>query len=92
MSNEDLECADDLRERDALVGLPVLSGLCIINEDDEVFDLALEMDPGLGCFSTSHDCGCCSLRGWFWFVCSWRVLEEFELSMLSVLSVLSVCL
>ncbi len=83
VSDEDLECAYDLSERDALVGLPVLAGFCIIDEDDEVLILALVVDLGLLCFASGHDCG---MRGgiglggvvWFWcwfyfFGISWKV-------------------
>ena len=61
--NEDLEGADDLGERDALVALPLLEGLCVVDEDDEVVLLALEVDLGLLCFAASH--GCVSLGLFF---------------------------
>jgi hypothetical protein len=56
VGDEDLERADDLCERDGLVGLPVLCRLHVINEDDEVLILALVVDLGLLCFTASHDC------------------------------------
>ena len=57
VGDEDLECADDLGERDALVGLPILCRLCIVDEDDEVLVLALVVDLGLLTFASGHDCG-----------------------------------
>jgi hypothetical protein len=56
VSDEDLERADDLSERDALVGLPVLSCLYIVDKDDEVLVLALVVDHGLLCSASGHDC------------------------------------
>lgn len=46
-------------KRDGLVGLPILSSLCIIDEDDEVFIFTFVVDLGLDCFSASHDCDVC---------------------------------
>ena len=57
MGDEDLERADDLRERDALVGLPLLCRLDVVDEDDEVLVLALVVDLGLLNFASGHDCG-----------------------------------
>jgi len=56
VSDEDLERADDLSERDALVGLPVLSCLYVVDKDDEVLVLALVVDHGLLCSASGHDC------------------------------------
>ena len=55
VGDEDLERADDLSERDALVGLPVLGRLRIVDEDDEVLVLALVVDHGLLCSASGHD-------------------------------------
>lgn len=55
MSDEDLERADDLSERDSLVSLPLLSRLGIVNEDDKVIVLALEVNLGLFNLAASHD-------------------------------------
>lgn len=46
MSDIDLERADDLCQRNGLVGLPFLCLLNIVNEDDEVLRLALVVDLG----------------------------------------------
>lgn len=51
--NEDLEGSNDLSERDALVCLPVVCSLNILNEDDEVLVLALVVNLGL----CRHTCG-----------------------------------
>ena len=59
VSDEDLERADDLSERDALVGLPVLSCLYVVDKDDEVLVLALVVDHGLLCSASGHDCCWC---------------------------------
>ena len=56
MSNEDLERGDNLGQRDTLVSLPLLRGLCVVDEDDKILVLALEVDLGLLNFSASHDC------------------------------------
>lgn len=51
-------------ERDGLVRLPLLGVLNIVDENDEVFILALVVDLGLVCFSASHDCSaraCCGV-------------------------------
>ena len=42
MGQEDLERGDEVSQRDALVALPLLVGLDIINEDDKVI-AALEV-------------------------------------------------
>jgi len=41
LADEHLEGADDLSEGNALVGLPLLGGLDVVDEDDEVLGLAL---------------------------------------------------
>jgi len=41
LAHEHLEGADDLSEGNALVGLPLLGGLDVVDEDDEVLGLAL---------------------------------------------------
>lgn len=43
-----------MSEGDALVGLPLLGGWEVINEDDEILILALVMGLDLLCFATSH--------------------------------------
>lgn len=60
MSNEDLERGDEVSEGDALVSLPLLVGLNIIDEDDEVV-AALVVDLGLLSLAASH-CGCVLVR------------------------------
>ncbi len=64
MVYEHLERTDDLSEGDALVGLPGLCRLDVVNEDDEVLLLALVVDLDLLSFSTSHDCLFIYLLGW----------------------------
>jgi hypothetical protein len=56
VGDEDLERADDLGEWDGLVGLPVPSRLCVVDEDDKVFVLALVVDLSLLTFASGHDC------------------------------------
>jgi hypothetical protein len=56
VSNENLERADNLCQRNGLIGLPLLCSFCVVNEDDEVVVLSLVVDLGLGCFAFSHDC------------------------------------
>lgn len=56
VSNEDLERGDEVSEGDALVSLPLLVGLKIIDEDDEVV-AALVVDLGLLSLAASH-CRC----------------------------------
>lgn len=60
VSNEDLERGDEVSEGDALVSLPLLVGLNIIDEDDEVV-AALVVDLGLLSLAASH-CGCAGVR------------------------------
>ncbi|KAI6754273.1 hypothetical protein HG530_012787 [Fusarium avenaceum] len=60
VSNEDLERGDEVSEGDALVSLPLLVGLNIIDEDDEVV-AALVVDLGLLSLAASH-CGCVLVR------------------------------
>lgn len=47
VGDKDLEGADNLCQWDGLVRLPVMSSLCIVNEDNEVLLLALEVDLDL---------------------------------------------
>jgi hypothetical protein len=54
--NEDLEAADNLSERDRLVGLPVTDGLGRLDKDNVVVVASLEVDLDLGGVS-SHICG-----------------------------------
>ncbi len=57
MGEEDPEGGDKLGQRDALVALPLLERLGVVNEDDEVVKLALVVDLGLGGFAAGHDGG-----------------------------------
>jgi hypothetical protein len=61
VSNEDLEAADDLGERNAGVALPVLDSLGAVDEDNEVLSLALVVDLVLHSIAASH----------FEWVCVW---------------------
>lgn len=63
MGDKDLPAADDLSERNALVVLPVLDGLDVVDEDDEVLLLALVVDLGLGVVAASH----CVGGMWCWW-------------------------
>ena len=56
MRDEDLPSADDLRQRDAFVLLPLLNSFRRVDEDDEVVSLALVVDFGLGIVSTHVGC------------------------------------
>ncbi len=56
VGNEHFKRADDLCQRDCFVGLPVLCGFDVVNEDDEVLVLAFIVDLGLLCFSANHVC------------------------------------
>lgn len=59
VGNQDLETADNLCEGNAGVLLPVLESLGAVDEDNEVFGLALVVDLGLLSVATSHvDCMC----------------------------------
>lgn len=53
---EDLECTDNLCQRNALVCLPRIRRLDVVYEDDEVLSLALVVDLGLLSFTANHDC------------------------------------
>ncbi len=55
MRHEDVERGDELSHGDALVGLPLLEGLNIVEEDKEVVRLALVVDLGLLGAPASHD-------------------------------------
>ena len=55
VGGEDLEATDHLGKGDGRVVLPLLNGLDIVNEDNEVLGGALEVDLGLGSVATSHD-------------------------------------
>ena len=63
MSDEDLEAVDNLGKRDALVLLPVLDGLGVLCEDNEVVVVALVVDSDLGSVSAHID-ECLWLFGW----------------------------
>jgi hypothetical protein len=58
---EDLEGRNEVSKRNALVALPLLVGLNIINEDDEVV-AALVVDLSLLSLATSH-CDCLLSKG-----------------------------
>jgi hypothetical protein len=59
VGNKDLPAAHNLSERNRGVLLPVLDGLCAINQNDEVVLGALVVDLGLGSVSARHGvCGC----------------------------------
>lgn len=55
VGDEDLDWGDEVSVGDALVGLPGLESLNIVEEDDEIVSLALEVDLALLCAATSHD-------------------------------------
>jgi len=63
MGNKDLEAADNLGERNRLVGLPVTNGLSRVDKDDVVVVGSLEVDLDLGGVS-SHICGIVGVSGW----------------------------
>jgi hypothetical protein len=54
VGDEDLEGVDNVCQWNTLVRLPVLQGLSIVNEDDEVVLLALVVDLDLLSFTASH--------------------------------------
>lgn len=54
MCYKDLEGGDEVGHRNRLVGLPLLVGLEVVDEDDEVVLLALVVDLDLSGFSLSH--------------------------------------
>lgn len=62
MGNEDLPAADDLGERDRLVGLPVTDGLGRVDKDNVVVVGTLEVDLDLSSVS-SHIDGCLVCEG-----------------------------
>lgn len=62
MRHEDLECGDEVSQGDRLVALPLLVGLNIVDEDDEVVLSALVVDLDLLSCALHLDCGwigCC---------------------------------
>lgn len=62
-SHKDLPSADDLRQWDGAVTLPVLNSLGRINEDDEVVVVALVVDLDLGVVSAHFDLMWCVWEG-----------------------------
>lgn len=61
MGYEDLEAGDEVCQGHALVALPLLEQLGVINEDDEVLAIALVtlvVNLGLAGLASSHLCGC----------------------------------
>lgn len=77
MGDKDLPAADNLSERDRLVGLPVANGLGRVDKDDVVVVGSLEVDLDLGSVS-SHICG---VGGSEWLVLSVGIGSWFELLM-----------
>jgi hypothetical protein len=75
--NEDLEAADNLSERDRLVGLPVTDGLGRFDKDDVVVVASLEVDLDLGGVS-SH---ICDVVGSEWLVIGVKIGGCLELLM-----------
>lgn len=61
VGDKNLESTHDLREWDTAVRLPVLNGLCAVNEDDEVVVVALVVDLGGSLVSTHGECVCWTL-------------------------------
>ena len=57
MSDKNLEAADDLRQRDRSIILPLLDCLHVVDEDDKVVLLALVVHLRLVSVSARHD-GC----------------------------------
>lgn len=66
VSHKDLEAVHDLGEGDGAVVFPVLDGLDVVDEDDEIFVFALVVDFGLVGVSAGHGCV------FIWF--DWEVL------------------
>ena len=60
--DEDLESRDEVSQGDGLVVLPLLVGVEVVDEDEEVVVLTLEVDLDLSCVALHLDCfgGC----GW----------------------------
>lgn len=56
MRHEDLEGGDEVCQGDRLVALPLLVGLDVIDEDDEVVLVALVVDLGLLSGALHFDC------------------------------------
>lgn len=54
MCHEDLEGGNEVSHGNGFVVLPLLVGLDVVDEDDEVVFLALVVDLDLGGFSFSH--------------------------------------
>lgn len=57
MRHKDLEPAHDLREGNTAIFLPILYGLDVIDEDNEIVFLAFVVDFGLGCIAAGHFVG-----------------------------------
>lgn len=62
MRHEDLECRDEVSQGNGLVLLPLLVGLEVVDEDEEVVVLALVVNLDLSSGALHFDlfCGC----GW----------------------------
>lgn len=54
MRHEDLVRGNEVRQRDGLVGLPLLEQLNIFDEDDKVVLLTLVVDLGLVSLAANH--------------------------------------
>ena len=54
MCDEDLEAAHHLSQGDRAIALPILDGLGIVDEDDEVLVFTLVVDLRLGCVTARH--------------------------------------
>lgn len=75
-----------MRQRHALIALPLLVGLDVINEDEEPLAAALEVDLGLLSLAASHciDVVCCG--GW-----KGRVSRDGRMRSLVVVVVIGYC-
>ena len=54
MRNEDLVGRDEVGQGDGLVALPLLEGLDVVDEDEEVLGAALVVDLGRGGCALDH--------------------------------------
>jgi hypothetical protein len=57
VGDKDAEERDEVSQRNALIRLPLLVELDVVNEDEEVVVLTLEVDLGLAGLSSSHSGG-----------------------------------
>lgn len=77
MRDQDLPAADNLSERNRLVGLPVTDSLSRVDKDNVVVVGSLEVDLDLSSVS-SHSCGVGESE---WLVIGVRIGNWFELLM-----------